>query len=89
MFPNVYRRLLLMALDPYDLALSKLERNSRKGRDDVRFLSRSLPFDLGILQLQYATELRRRLGCRNGKIGRSNSGSLLFDKTEQTLLTYE
>ena len=26
-----------MALDPYDLALSKLKRNSQKDRDDVRF----------------------------------------------------
>jgi len=38
-----------MALDPHDLALSKLERNSQKDRDDVRFLARSIPFDLDIL----------------------------------------
>jgi len=51
-----------MALDPYDLALSKLERNSQKDRDDVRFLARSIPFDLNILQERYTTELRWQLG---------------------------
>jgi hypothetical protein len=62
MFPGAYRNLHLMALDPYDLALSKLERNSQKDRDDVRFLARSIPFDLDILQERYATELRCQLG---------------------------
>ncbi len=62
MFAGAYRSLHLMALDPYDLALSKLERNSQKDRDDVRFLARSAPFDLNILQERYATELRWQLG---------------------------
>lgn len=62
MFPGVYRHLHLMALDPYDLALSKLERNSQKDRDDVRFLARSIPFDLDLLQERYTTELRWQLG---------------------------
>jgi hypothetical protein len=51
-----------MALDPYDIALSKLERNSQKDREDVRFLSRSIPFDLDKLQQRYETELRWQLG---------------------------
>ena len=46
MFPGAYRNLHLMALDPYDLALSKLERNSQKDRDDVRFLARRVPEDM-------------------------------------------
>ena len=62
MFPGAYRNLHLMALDPYDLALSKLERNSQKDRDDVRFLARSIPFDLDILRERYTTELRWQLG---------------------------
>ena len=62
MFPCAYTHLHLMALDPYDLALSKLERNSQKDRDDVRFLARTVPFDLDILQERYATELRWQLG---------------------------
>lgn len=62
MFPGAYPHLRIMALDPYDLALSKLERNSQKDRDDVRFLARITPFDLAILRDRYATELRWQLG---------------------------
>ena len=62
MFPGAYRHLRLMALDPYDIALSKLERNSQKDRDDVRYLSRTSPFDLVTLQQRYETELRWQLG---------------------------
>lgn len=62
MFPGTFEHIRLMALDPYDLALSKLERNSQKDRDDIRFLARSVPFDLSILQDRYATEMRWQLG---------------------------
>jgi hypothetical protein len=62
MFPGAYEHLHIMALDPYDLALSKLERNSQKDRDDVRFLAQRVPFDLDLLQARYATELRFQPG---------------------------
>jgi hypothetical protein len=62
MFPGAYRYLRLMALDPYDIALSKLERNSQKDRDDVRFLGRSIPLKLSILQQRYEAELRWQFG---------------------------
>jgi hypothetical protein len=61
MFPGAYRYLRLMALDPYDVALSKLERNNQKDRDDVRFLARSIPLDLSVLEERYKTELRWQL----------------------------
>ncbi|MGD0942218.1 MAG: DUF6036 family nucleotidyltransferase, partial [Terracidiphilus sp.] len=62
MFPGAYRNLHLMALDPYELALSKLERNSQKDRDDLRFLARNIPLNLDLFQERYATELRWQLG---------------------------
>jgi hypothetical protein len=62
MFPGAFRHLRLMALDPYDISLSKLERNSQKDRDDVRYLSRTVPLDLATLQQRYDTELRWQLG---------------------------
>jgi hypothetical protein len=62
MFPGAWKHLRLMALDPYDLALSKLERNSQKDRDDVRFLARTVPLDLNILQQRYSTEFSWQLG---------------------------
>ncbi len=62
MFPDAYQYLRLMAVDPYDLALSKLERDSKKDRDDVRFLGRTIPLDLEILQDRYRKEMRWQLG---------------------------
>jgi hypothetical protein len=62
MYPQAFRRLRLFALDPYDLALSKLERNIERDRDDVRFLARAIPLDLEILQERYRKELRWQLG---------------------------
>lgn len=50
MFPGVFRHLRLMALDPYDLALTKLDRNIERDRSDVRYLARTIPFDLNLLQ---------------------------------------
>jgi hypothetical protein len=51
-----------MAADPYDLALSKLERDSQKDRDDVRYLGRTIPLDLEILRNRYDKEMRWQLG---------------------------
>jgi hypothetical protein len=47
-----------MALDPYDLALTKLGRNIERDRSDVRYLARTIPFDLSLLRERYTTELR-------------------------------
>jgi hypothetical protein len=52
----------LLALDPYDLALTKLERNIERDRDDMRHLARAIPFDLDILRKRYQAELRPYLG---------------------------
>ena len=48
MFPGAFQRLHLMALDPYDLALTKLERNIERDRNDIRHLARTVPFDLAL-----------------------------------------
>lgn len=54
MFPGRFERLRLMALDPYDLALTKLDRNSPKDREDFRHLARAVPLDMDILRARYA-----------------------------------
>jgi hypothetical protein len=56
--PGQYENLRLYAPDPYDLILSKLERNSPKDRDDVAFLAGSLPLSREVLRERYQTELR-------------------------------
>lgn len=58
MYPGVFKNLRLFALDPYDLALTKLARNIPRDREDVRYLARSVPFDLNILKQRYTTEHR-------------------------------
>jgi len=40
-FPAAFQHLRLCALDPYDLALSKLERNIQRDREDVKYLART------------------------------------------------
>ena len=62
MFPDSFTHLRLLALDPYDLALSKLERNSQRDRDDVKHLARVVPFDLETLRRRFEVELRPNLG---------------------------
>jgi hypothetical protein len=62
MFPETFSHLRLFALGPYDLALSKLERNTQRDRDDVKHLARTLPLDLKLLQKRYQKELRPDLG---------------------------
>lgn len=61
-FPGAFPHLKLFALDPYDVALAKLERNIQRDRDDVKYLARTVPFDLGLLRERYEKELRPYLG---------------------------
>jgi hypothetical protein len=62
MFAGAFERLRICALDPYDLALSKLERNIQRDRDDVKQLARAIPLRLEILKERYQKELRWQLG---------------------------
>jgi len=55
---GVFRRLQLSALDPHDLALSKLVRNSPIDREDVAQLARGVPLDSALLRARYELELR-------------------------------
>jgi hypothetical protein len=67
MAPGRYTYLRLCALDRYDLALSKLERNIQRDRDDVKHLARVVPFDLEVLRERYEKELRWQLGTQSAK----------------------
>lgn len=61
-YPGVFKHLYLMVLDPYDLVLSKLERNQRHDREDVRYLGTAARLDLTLLERRYRDELRPYLG---------------------------
>jgi hypothetical protein len=57
-FAGEFEKLRVLVLDPYDLALSKLERNAEIDVEDVKHLARALNFDLDVLAERYRTELR-------------------------------
>ncbi len=62
-FPGAYGRVRLTGLEGHDLALSKLERNSGRDREDVKFLSRAVPLDPATLEDRYRSELRPYLAA--------------------------
>lgn len=57
-FPGTFANLKLLVLDRYDLALSKLERNIDRDREDVQLLARTPGFDLNVLRERYMSEVR-------------------------------
>ena len=61
MFPGVWRRVHLFALEAHDLALSKLEGNRERDRDDVQRLARAGYLKPEILKDRYYNELRPNL----------------------------
>ena len=61
-YSGTFKHLRLFGLDPYDLALTKIERNSQRDRDDVKHLARAVPFDLKVLRKRFEVELKPDLG---------------------------
>jgi len=61
MFPAAWTHLRLYALEAHDLALSKLERNLDRDRDDVQQLARAGYLKPDILKKRYYDELRPNL----------------------------
>jgi hypothetical protein len=59
-----WKQLRLLALDPTDIALSKLERNFDRDRDDVLRLARAGLVDPQALESRYFEEVRPYLLCR-------------------------
>ncbi len=58
LFPGRYRRLRLGALEPHDLALTKLERNWDLDRSDLTLMSQAGLLDAEILRQRYEQEMR-------------------------------
>src|ERR1051326_7717000 len=68
MFARTFDHLRLFALDPYDLALSKIERNTQRDRDDVKHLARTLPLELDVLKDRLKRNCGRIWVTRDEKI---------------------
>jgi hypothetical protein len=58
MFPGHFKRIRIYAMDPYDIVLSKIERNSAKDREDVEYLATKLTLDTTVLRKRYEREVR-------------------------------
>ena len=58
MYPGIFKKLRILALDPYDIVLTKIERNAQVDREDVEYLAEAIPLDLNILRKRYEDELR-------------------------------
>jgi hypothetical protein len=63
MFPGRFTKPRLLAPEPYDLVLSKLERNSPKDQG-VEYLAKPVPLEPKLLQDRYERELRPNLVAR-------------------------
>jgi hypothetical protein len=61
LFAGTWTRLQLFALEAHDLALTKLERNLERDRDDVQRLARAGYLKAVVLRERYYTELRPNL----------------------------
>jgi hypothetical protein len=73
MYPGAFSNVRLLAPDPYDLALSKLERNADRDIEDVKMLALSGGLDSQKLRERYVEELRPYL------VGRIESYDLTLD----------
>ena len=57
-FPGELRNLRLMALDAYDLILTKLDRNNDNDRADAKFLASKLKLEGAVFRERYVKEFR-------------------------------
>ena len=62
MYPRAFRHIHLLALDPYDLVLTKLPRNADRDRGDVEYLATAVPLDVAVLRERYQREMRDYVG---------------------------
>jgi hypothetical protein len=58
LYPGRYRRLRLWALEPHDLALTKLERNWELDRSDITLMAQAGLLDPDVLKRRYEREMR-------------------------------
>jgi hypothetical protein len=61
LFPGRFRHLRIFALEPHDLALSKLTRNSPIDQEDVQYLAQTGRLDSVTLRTRYQDEMKSRV----------------------------
>ncbi len=61
MHPGTWKNLKIYALEVHDLALTKLERNIDRDRDDIEYLAKTRQLDPAVLKQRYLHEFRPNL----------------------------
>lgn len=67
-------------MDPYDVALTKLKRDSDKDFQDVLQLAERIPFDLELFEKRYKDELR------DNTTGRPEDNDIIFYRWKRAIL---
>lgn len=86
MYPGAFEKIQLMVMDPYDVALMKLKRDSDKDFQDVLQLAEKIPFDLALFERRYKEELRDNTTGRpeeNDRIFRRWKEAILEDRAQE------
>jgi len=74
LFPRRFKNLRIFVPHPYDLILSKLERNSPKDREEVEYLANKLQLDPNLVRERYESKQRPNLSKESGHHRPSNCG---------------
>lgn len=80
MYPGAFQHLRLMVMDPYDVALTKLKRDSDKDFQDVLQLAEKIPFDLELFEQRYNEELR------DYTTGKAEDNDITFNRWREAIL---
>ena len=79
-YEGAFKHLQMLVMDPYDVALTKLKRDSDKDFQDVLQLAEKIPFDLDLFEKRYLDELRENT------TGRVEENDYVFDRWKQAIL---
>lgn len=82
MSPGAFQNIHLMVMDPYDVALTKLKRDSDKDFQDVLQLAEKVPFDLDLFEKRYKEELR------DNTTGKPEDNDRTFNRWTEAILEY-
>lgn len=81
-YEGAFEHLVLKVMDPYDVALTKLKRDSDKDFQDVLSLAEKIPFDLELFEQRYVQELR------DNTTGTPEANDLVFYRWKQSILEH-
>jgi hypothetical protein len=79
-YAGAFKHLHLLVMDPYDVALTKLKRDSDKDIQDVLRLAAIIPFDLDLFEKRYLEELR------DNTTGRAEDNDQIFYRWKTLIL---